>query len=283
LRIHITLAYANFHGIVIIMNIDIHYLPCIVDLSKKLSTEQYVYRVIPFTKIIAIVVAVIISLVNYQVGVAAPPRSIPVVAPDIAVGTDFSCALTATGDVWCWGDHSYGQLGIGTTTMSNVPVQVTGLSNVQSMSAGSTHVCAIDASNALWCWGHNDHGQVGTGDSIDATSPTQVSGTDLSSDVVQVSAGATTTCAVKVDNSLYCWGQAAPVLGMSGAVSDILVPTLSNSISDIRSISIGTTHACIVQIGGLVQCWGSNQYGQFGDAVQCYMTTLSCLQRVKCD
>ena len=165
-----------------------------------MPNEQHVQRFISLNNFVATAVVVIISIFSYQVGVAAPSRSIPAGAPDIVVGTDFSCALTGSGDVWCWGDNTYGQLGIGTTTMSNVPVQVTGLSNITSLSAGSSHVCAIDSSNALWCWGHNDHGQLGTGDNNNATSPTQVSGTDLSSDVVQVSAGAATTCAVKVDN-----------------------------------------------------------------------------------
>ena len=40
-----------------------------------------------------------------------------------------SCALKATGTVWCWGDNTYGRLGTGSTSPSNSaqPVQVTNL------------------------------------------------------------------------------------------------------------------------------------------------------------
>ncbi|MCX6015025.1 MAG: hypothetical protein NT020_05480, partial [Chloroflexales bacterium] len=147
-------------------------------------------RFISFPKIITAAAVVIISILSYHVVAASHTRSMPVAVPDIVVGTDFSCALDDSGTVWCWGDNTYGQLGDGTTTPSSEPVQVTGLSGVQSFSAGSTHVCAIDGSNAVWCWGHNDHGQLGTNNILDSSSPIQVSGTDLNANVVQVSAGA---------------------------------------------------------------------------------------------
>jgi alpha-tubulin suppressor-like RCC1 family protein len=61
----------------------------------------------------------------------------------VAVGAGFTLILKSDGTVWSWGDNAYGQLGNGTTVSSLVPVQVTGLSNVASISTSWYHCFAI--------------------------------------------------------------------------------------------------------------------------------------------
>lgn len=58
-----------------------------------------------------------------------PPSSVPGIDPSdvdhITGGFGFACAKLVSGPIKCWGTNVVGQLGNGTTTPSDVPVDVT--------------------------------------------------------------------------------------------------------------------------------------------------------------
>jgi alpha-tubulin suppressor-like RCC1 family protein len=70
----------------------------------------------------------------------------------IGSGSFYNCALTAGGEVWCWGDGSAGDLGDGRLFESLVPVPVAGLSSPQvpalGTSAGLVLLCVLVAVGA---------------------------------------------------------------------------------------------------------------------------------------
>jgi len=83
----------------------------------------------------------------------------------IAAGSYFTCALTRTGEVWCWGDDSSGQLGAAPdrTPRSNVPVRVPLDGRALAIGAGDRHACAVLESDRVACWGNDGAGQLGDG------------------------------------------------------------------------------------------------------------------------
>ncbi|MCI9389386.1 MAG: hypothetical protein HFH54_06895 [Lachnospiraceae bacterium] len=81
-------------------------------------------------------------------------------------------ALTDNGDLYCWGDNEWGQIGNGNTENCSTPIKV--LENVVSVSCYDTafiSTAAITDNGDLYCWGSNSYGQVGNGSMEDQTTP----------------------------------------------------------------------------------------------------------------
>ncbi|MGG0171664.1 RCC1 domain-containing protein [Paenibacillus dokdonensis] len=86
----------------------------------------------------------------------------------ISAGNFHNLALDEQGQVWAWGDHRKGQLGIGhLNTMSSIPAAVQikfpHHAKIAAIAAGAEFSLALDEEGQVWAWGDHEEGQLGTG------------------------------------------------------------------------------------------------------------------------
>ncbi len=183
---------------------------------------------------------------------------LPAAVQAVATGANHACALTAEGDVMCWGSNYFGQ---GGKNPGWAPVQVQGLeTGVQSIDIDWDHACAIVA-GGVKCWGNNGAGQLGDGTRTSRSKPTDVTG--LTAGVSSISIGLRFTCALTDAGEVKCWGMNADI--------DSLVPVdAPGALDHIKGLAVGANHACVITQNNGVKCWGRNSAGQLGDGSTTY-------------
>lgn len=208
------------------------------------------------------------------IGTTSQDSNVPVqvtgglLASQVAAGHEFSCAVTLTHTVDCWGDNNYGELGNGTKADSSTPVPVKGLANVIQIATGFYHACAVESNGTLWCWGDNGNGELGNNSTTSSSVPVIVS----MQNVTQVSAGFSDTCAIgNAPGDLWCWGwDDVGQLG-DGVTTDSHVPTqVAGLSSGVQQVSVGMDSTCAIANvpGTAALCWGDNNHGKIGDGIQ---------------
>ena len=154
---------------------------------------------------------------------------------------------------------------------------VTGVdASVTSIAAGYGHGLALRKDGTIRSWGRNDSGQLGDGtlNGRLLIAPVMDSGgtKDLNG-VVDVAAGAYHSLALRVDGTVWSWGQNTSGQLGDGTITNRTLPAAISGLSDIVSIETSAYHNLALRADGTVLSWGRNDSGQLGDNTTTNQTT----------
>jgi alpha-tubulin suppressor-like RCC1 family protein len=210
------------------------------------------------------------------------PRIVPLPrASALAVGAHHRCALLDDGTVRCWGNDAAGELGDGASEGRATPIAAVGVDGVTQLAAGEGHTCARQAKGTVICWGHDEKGQLG-----DAGTPPPPNATVrpafatmrkmmpetalLKPELVSLALGGATTCGLRGDGKVDCWGDLAivdspSIPGKPRPPKTTPKPKLVAGLKGVAQVALGGDHSCALLQDGSATCWGDNEKGQLGD------------------
>ncbi len=195
-----------------------------------------------------------------------PPEPGAIAWASVSAGGDHTCGIATTGELYCWGQDTFGQLGDGgANTDQPAPAQVGGASNWSRVSAGTSHTCAVKTNGRLYCWGRDHTEQLGDGvGTTDQPAPVRV-GTAANWEAVD--AGGGHTCGRRTTGRLFCWGS-----DTRGRLGDDPVELqrwepvqVAGGATDWASFDAGDSHSCAIKTTGQLFCWGYDGSLKLGD------------------
>lgn len=214
-------------------------------------------------------------------------------ATQVGIGNRHVCVVLDKKDIVCWGDGSYGVLGIGTQTPIGISADQMGSAlklvdlgvpadwRIKNLQVAFVHNCALYTNGATKCWGYNKDGRLGLGDANDRGSGVAPMGTALPALLVtplnvaqDLSCHYRHCCETFVSHNSKCWGiNSNGQLGSGGIKNRGLTPLDMGAelpfvdigtLAEVKQVVAGGNMSCALFASNQVKCWGLNNNGQLG-------------------
>jgi uncharacterized protein YjdB len=127
---------------------------------------------------------------------------------------------------------------------------------IQSIDMGDFHGCFLTVAGKIFCWGTNANGEMGVGGGIlNSLNPVAVSpGVTFKA----LSMGASHSCAISENNTLYCWGDNGQGQVGTGLFSPpVFTPNAVIGNRGFTEVAAGRYHTCGVTTSSEIYCWGN--------------------------
>ena len=171
----------------------------------------------------------------------------------ISAGAARSLAIKEDNSLWMWGWEMY------------TPVQIGSEADWQAIAAEYNHNVAIKNDGSLWTWGWNNVGELGIGmvdGGVYYGNPIRIGNTN---DWKEVSTGQYYTVAIKIDGSLWGWGENRTGQLGDGTTINRAAPVRIGNDFDWQTIATGPSRTVAIKTDGSLWGWGANSNGEFGD------------------
>lgn len=195
----------------------------------------------------------------------------------VSVGSTNTCVITTSGEVKCWGNNAYGQLGtniaIGSSTHTPTTIKnLTGSFTV--VAAGTDGVCALRHDKVSFCWGSDLFGQRGdgAGQTADNADPSVVLKSNSWENFAGLLSGSQANCYIMEHNGgVRCWGQNPSSYLSTTITGNIYTPSIASAAPfsgvTARAFSVGSEFACMLKsIDSSIICGGNNTHSQVSNA-----------------
>ncbi|XP_064632094.1 probable E3 ubiquitin-protein ligase HERC4 isoform X2 [Lineus longissimus] len=199
------------------------------------------------------------------------PTSKSMSVTQLCSGASHNLAVTADGELYCWGSNEYGQLGLGNPKQifsQPVPrlLEFPDRIKVIQVACGDSHSMALTDVGGILVWGHNKFNQLGLGSRDNFNHKPEILCSLHGLPIRQIACGGNHSFALTQSGAVFGWGR--NFFGQLGVGHDreCQHPVLCRSLRSqkVKHIACGENHTAVLTKDGGVFTFGAGMYGQLG-------------------